>query len=113
MGARYAIAANGVMPGKLHLWPRRVLVTMALRTLDKGSQDREPGIYEWGYERILGDLCIMPTRTTMRELKRTIAELRGLGLLEQIRAPGPGQRAAWRLCLPVDNHGHKGPRKGS
>jgi hypothetical protein len=84
---------------------------MALRALDKGARNRDAGIYEWGYERILGDMCIMPTRTTVRQLKRDIAELRGLGLLEQIRASGPGQRAAWRLCLPVDNHGQKGPSK--
>jgi hypothetical protein len=107
MGARYAIAANAVMPGKLAHVPRRVLITMALRALDKGTRDREPGIYEWGYERILGDIGIMPTRTSLRHLKADIAYLSGLGLLEQIRAPGPGQRAAWRLCLPVDNHGHK------
>lgn len=113
MGARYAIAANGVMPGKLPLAPRRVLVAMALRTLDKGKDGREPGIYEWGYERILGDLYVMPTRTTLRQLKRDIAELIALGLLQQTRAPGPGQRAAWRLCVPVDNHGRKGPRKAS
>lgn len=113
MGARYAIAANGVLPGKLPLAPRRVLVTMALRTLDKPRDGQEAGIYQWGYERILGDLYIMPTRTTLRQLKRDIAELRNLGLLEQIRAPGPGVRAAWRLCVPVDNHGRKGQRKGS
>ena len=113
MGARYAIAAIGVMQGKLGPGPRRVLVAMALRALDKGSADRERGIYEWGYERILGDMCIMPTRTTLRQLKRDIAELRELGLLVQIRAPAKGQRAAWRLCLPVDNPRQKGPSKSA
>jgi hypothetical protein len=36
MGARYARAANGVMPGKLPLATRRVLVAIALRVLDTG-----------------------------------------------------------------------------
>lgn len=108
MGARYAIAANAVMPAKgLRLATRRVLLTMALRVLDKPREGREPGIYEWGYERILGDIALMPTRTSLRHLKAEIAELVELGLIEQVRQPGPGVRAAWRLCLPVDNHGHK------
>ena len=111
MGARYAIAANGVMPGKLPLAHRRVLVAMALRTMDKGGPDVEAGIYAWGYERILGDLYIMPTRTSLRHLKATIQLLTELGLLEQIRAPGPGVRAAWKLCVPVDNHHRKGHSK--
>lgn len=111
MGARYGIAAVGVMQGKLSPAPRRVLIAMALRTLDKGTSERDAGIYEWGYERILGDMCIMPTRTSLRHLKADIAELTALGLLVQERASGPGVRAAWRVCLPVDNHGRKGPRK--
>jgi hypothetical protein len=113
MGSKYAIAANGVLPSKLPLAPRRVLVTMALRVLDKPREGRPAGVYAWGYERILGDLYIMPTRTTLRQLKRTIAQLREMGLLEQIQQPGPGQRAAWKLCLPVDNRPHKPRRKGS
>jgi hypothetical protein len=101
MGARYAIAANAVQPGKgLRLATRRVLITMALRVLDKPREGREPGIYEWGYERVLGDIALMPTRTSLRHLKAEVAELVELGLLEQIPAPRPGQRAAWWLCLP-------------
>jgi hypothetical protein len=112
MGAKYAIAANRVLPGKLHQTPRRVLVTMALRVMDKGNDDIEAGVYAWGYERILGDIALMPTKSSLRHLKECIALLIELGLLEQTRAPAPGQRAAWRLCLPVDNHHRKGPRKG-
>lgn len=112
MGARYAIAANAVMPSKLPLGTRRVLVTMALRVMDKPNKDIAPGVYAWGYERILADICVMPTRTTLRQLKRTIAELRELGLLEQIQQPARGQRAAWRLCVPVDNHHSKRLSKG-
>lgn len=104
MGARYAMAANAALPGKLRLAPRRVLITMALHTYDRTNKGRERGIYVLGYECILGDMCIMPTKTTLRQLKRDIADLINLGLLEQVRAPMPGQRAAWRLLLPVDKY---------
>jgi hypothetical protein len=109
MGARYAIAANAVMPGKLRPYPRRVLTTMALRVLDVPQKGRPAGVYSWGYIRMLGDMGIMPTRTTERHLKSAIAELIELHLLDQLKTGHRGQRAEWRLCLPVDNSSKRGP----
>jgi hypothetical protein len=108
MGAKYAIAANGVRPGKLKPYTRRVLMTMALRVLDIPRKKRPAGVYSWGYYRILGDMGIMPTRTSERHLKAAIAELIELHLLEQLKAGHRGQRAEYRLLLPVDNSPHKG-----
>jgi hypothetical protein len=103
MGARYARAANGVMPTKLPLVPRRVLVAMALRALDSKRGDAERGLYYGGRYRLLGDLGIMPTRTTLRHLTGDLTKLVELGLIERVGKPAPGQRAVYKLLISVDN----------
>jgi len=109
MGARYAIAAQSTGLGKMRPSTRKVLIAMALRVLDKKTQGREPGIYYWGYTRILGDLGVMPTRTSLRHLKANIAELAALGIVEQTGTPRRGYQGQWALHLPVDIPGSKHP----
>jgi hypothetical protein len=109
MGAKYAIAAQRVALGKLRPSTRKVLIVMALRVLDKKTQDREPGVYYWGYHRILGDMGIMPTKSSLRELKRNISELARLGLVVQRDRAYRGHGGQWALHLAVDNPGSKHP----
>ena len=109
MGARYALAAQSSNLGKMRPSSRKVLIAMALRVLDKKTQGREPGIYYWGYTRILGDIGVMPTKTSLRHLKANIAELSALGLVEQKDRAYRGHGGQWLLHLPVDNSGSKHP----
>jgi hypothetical protein len=103
MGARYARAANGVEPDKLGLAPRRVLVAMSLRALDAERGGTPAGVYFAGRNRLLGDLAMMPTASSLRHLSRMVATLEQLGLVERIGSPAPGQRSVYKLLLPVDN----------
>ena len=112
MGARYVIAAQTASLGKMRPSTRRVLIAMAVRVLDKKTQGREPGIYYWGYHRILGDIGVMPTKSSIRELKRNISELARLGLVEQKDRAYRGHGGQWLLHLPVDNSGSRRSRAG-
>jgi hypothetical protein len=103
MGARYARAANGVEPDKLALAPRRVLVAMALRVLDHGRGNRPPGVYFGGRNRLLGDLGLMPSRTTYRHLTGHLATLEHLGLIKREGDARRGNQAVYILTIPVDN----------
>lgn len=103
MGARYARAANGVMPDKLGYAPRQVLVAMALRTLDAPRENAAAGHYYGGRFRLLGDLGQMPTRTTLRHLAGHVQTLVDLHLIERVGHPAPGKRAVYKLLVSVDN----------
>jgi len=103
MGARYARAANKVMPEKLDLATRRVLVAMALRVLDHKLRDTEPGVFYGGRLMLLNDLGTPANRTSYRHLSAALAELVKLGLLERVAPAAPRQAAVYRLVLPVDN----------
>lgn len=103
MGARYVRAALSVEPNKLAPAPRLVLVALAVRVLDADHGERPRGVYRGGRYRLLGDLGTMPTDSTMRHLRAHIRKLESLGLLERVGRPAPGQRAVYKLLLPVDN----------
>jgi DNA-binding HxlR family transcriptional regulator len=103
MGVRYARAALGVEPDKLGHAPRLVLVAMALRVLDKSSDEDAVGVYFGGRNRLLGDRAMMPNRTTYRTLTAHLATLERLGLIRRTSDARSGSQAVYRLLFPVDN----------
>jgi hypothetical protein len=103
MGVRYARAALGVEPDKLRPVPRLVLVAMALRVLDKSSDEDAVGVYFGGRNRMLGDLAMIPSRTTYRHLTAHLATLQRLGLIRRTGDARSGSQAVYRLLFPVDN----------
>lgn len=103
MGARYARAANGVEPDKLALAPRRVLVAMALRVLDAKRGTQPAGVYFGGRHRLLGDLGLMPSRTSYRHLTAHLATLESLGLIRREGEARRGNQAVYILLISVDN----------
>jgi hypothetical protein len=103
MGVRHVRAALYVEPDKLAPAPRLVLVALAVRVLDQARGNTPAGVYFAGRYRLLGDLGTMPTATSIRRLRGHISTLEQLGLIERLSRPGPGQRAVYKLRLPVDN----------
>lgn len=103
MGARYVRAALVVEPKKLDRAARVVLVALAVRVLDNDRENTPRGTYFGGRNRLLGDLGIMPTRTTLRHLAAYLTTLEQLGILERIGRPAPGKRAVYKLHLSVEN----------
>lgn len=76
---------------------------MALRVLDAKRGDAEAGMYYAGMYRLLGDLGQMPTRTAQRHLWSHLQTLETLGLIKRVRSSAPGERAVYKLDIPVDN----------
>lgn len=103
MGARYVRAALVVEPKKLGQAARLVLIALAVRVLDNPRENSPAGTYFAGRNRLLGDLGVMPTTSSLRHLARQIQDLERLGLLEREGRPAPGKRAVYKLHLPVDN----------
>jgi len=110
MGVRYARSANAVLPGKLDLAPRRVLVAMALRVLDAARGATPAGVYYGGRNRLLGDLAMIPTPSAERHLREHIAVLMAEGLVQKIGTTTAG-RAVYKLTIPVDNSPPPAPSK--
>lgn len=103
MGARNALAALGVLPGKLDRAPRQTLIAMACMSLDAPRKRTSARVYYGGWERLAAAQGMYPNESGRRVIARHIAALTAAGVVEQLTPPAPGRNASWKLILPVDN----------
>jgi hypothetical protein len=75
---------------------------MALSVLDADRGEAEAGLYYGGRHRLLGDLGVMPTATSLRHLSGHVATLEQLGLVKRMNRARSGEQAVYKLTFPVD-----------
>lgn len=102
MGARNVRAA--LMAEKVSDRAVRVLVAMALISLDRQHGRHEPRVCWTAREEIAAMVGRIPDRSGVRYVDRAIFELVAAGYVERMRDHvGPGKPQTYRLHLPVEN----------
>jgi hypothetical protein len=97
VGYATAAGAMSVEPDKIDKSARLVLVAMALMVRDKATDEHPAQVYYGGRIRIAAMLGRYPTEVVLRGIRRDLAALIAVGVVERIEGGRNGQSSVYRL----------------
>jgi len=109
VGVGLAARALQVPATKVGPFAARMLVGMALKARDQGTQKVPAGVYFGGHAGLAMFIGEWPDATTLQRIRRNMRALEAAGYIVHERDGRRGSTARYRLVLPgppgvVDNH---------